>query len=128
MCQSLAVQFAGNDPPSYSAAGNFNEVVEDLPYLQIGEHKCGKPIIERVITPEAEMQDAVICAMLSMDTTVRSNLSVGTPLDLAVTKKNALQFDQRRRIAADDLAFHEFSARWSEELRRAFGVMRQMNV
>ena len=110
------------------AAGNFIEAVEDSPYFQIGEHKYGKPIIDRVITPETDMQDAVICAMLSMDSTIRSNLSVGMPLDLAVIKKDTFQFDQQRRIEADDLAFKQFSEQWSEELRRAFGVMRQMIV
>lgn len=110
------------------AAGNFIEAVDDSPYFQIGEHKYGKPIIDRVITPETEMQDAVICALLSMDSTMRSNLSVGMPLDLAVLRTGALQFEQQRRIENDDQSFRDFSERWSQELRDAFAVMRTMSV
>lgn len=123
-------QKAGGPPRLFLvyAAGNFIEAVDDSPYFQIGEHKYGKPIIDRVITPETEMQDAIICALLSMDSTIRSNLSVGMPLDLAVLKADQLQFDQQRRIEGDDLAFREFSDRWSQELRDAFSVMRQMSV
>ena len=74
------------------------------------------------------MQDAIICALLSMDSTIRSNLSVGMPLDLAVIRTDEMQFNQIRRIEADDEAFRKFSERWSQELRDAFGVMRLMQV
>ncbi len=110
------------------AAGNFIEAMDDSPYFQIGEHKYGKPIIDRVITPETEMQDAIICALLSMDSTIRSNLTVGMPLDLAVLRTDALAFEQLRRIENDDQSFREFSDRWSQELRDAFAVMRKMSV
>lgn len=110
------------------AAGNFIEAMDDSPYFQIGEHKYGKPIIDRVITPETEMQDGVICALLSMDSTIRSNLTVGMPLDLAVLRSDALFFEQLRRIEDDDQTFREFSDRWSQELREAFGVMRNMPI
>ncbi len=123
-------QRAGGRPRLFLvyAAGNFIEATEDSPYFQIGEHKYGKPIIDRVITTETEMQDAIICALLSMDSTLRSNLSVGMPLDLAVLRTDALVFEQLRRIEADDQSFREFSERWSRELRDAFAVMRQMSV
>jgi len=110
------------------SAGNFIEAVDDSPYFQIGEHKYGKPIIDRVITPETHMQDGIICALLSMDSTIRSNLTVGMPLDLAVLRADALEFEQRRRIEDDDQTFREFSERWSQELRDAFAVMRKMVV
>ena len=110
------------------AAGNFIEAMDDSPYFQIGVHKYGKPIIDRVITKETDMQDAIICALLSMDSTIRSNLSVGMPLDLAVIRTDEMQFNQIRRIEADDEAFRKFSERWSQELRDAFGVMRLMQV
>lgn len=123
-------QRAGGAPRLFLvyAAGNFIEAVDDSPYFQIGEHKYGKPIIDRVITPETEMQDGVICALLSMDSTIRSNLSVGMPLDLAILKTDVLTFDQQRRIEAEDPAFRAFSEQWSHELRDAFAVMRGMTV
>lgn len=123
-------QRAGGKPRLFLvyAAGNFIEAMEDSPYFQIGEHKYGKPIIDRVISAETEMQDAVICALLSMDSTIRSNLSVGMPLDLAVLRADTLHFEQNRRIEAEDLAFREFSEQWSIQLREAFGVMRGMSV
>ena len=110
------------------AAGNFIEAMDDTPYFQIGEHKYGKPIIDRVISVETDIEDAVICALLSMDSTIRSNLSVGMPLDLVVVRNDALSFDQIRRIDADDQAYRDFSERWSQQLRDAFFVMRQMHV
>ena len=110
------------------AAGNFIEATPDTPYFQIGEHKYGKPIIDRVITIDTHMQDAMIVALLSMDSTLRSNLSVGMPLDLAVMRANAFDFEQQRRIEADDPCFREFSEAWSQQLRSAFSVMRGMTV
>ncbi len=123
-------QRAGGPPRLFLvyAAGNFIEAMDDSPYFQIGEHKYGKPIIDRVISKETDMQDAIICALLSMDSTIRSNLSVGMPLDLAVIRTDEMQFNQIRRIEADDEAFRKFSERWSQELRDAFGVMRLMQV
>lgn len=123
-------QRAGGPPRLFLvyAAGNFIEAMDDSPYFQIGEHKYGKPIIDRVISTETEMQDGIICALLSMDSTIRSNLSVGMPLDLAVIRTDEMQFDQIRRIEADDEAFRRFSERWSQELRDAFGVMRLMSI
>lgn len=126
----LGGQRAGGPPRLFHiyAAGNFIEATDDAPYFQIGEHKYGKPIIDRVITVETEMQDAVIAALLSMDSTLRSNLSVGMPLDLAVMREGSLGFEQNRRIEADDPAFREFSETWSAQLRDAFSVMRRMSV
>jgi len=110
------------------AAGNFVEAMDDTPYFQIGEHKYGKPIIDRVITVDTAMQDGVICALLSMDSTIRSNLSVGMPLDLAVLPTNAFSFSQKRRIDADDDAFRAFSEQWSKQMIDAFAVMREMPI
>ncbi len=110
------------------AAGNFIEATPDTPYFQIGEHKYGKPIIDRVITEDTDLRDAVICALLSMDSTLRSNLSVGMPLDLAVMREGDLDFCEERRIEADDPEFRAFSEQWSQELVNAFSVMRKMTV
>ncbi len=123
-------QRAGGQPRLFLvySEGNFIEALEDTPYFQIGEHKYGKPIIDRVVNAETPMQDGIICALLSMDSTLGSNLTVGMPLDLAVLQTDTLQFDQQRRIEADDPAFRAISERWSGLLREAFSVMRTMPI
>lgn len=100
--------------------GNFIEATSDTPYLQIGEHKYGKPILDRVVTPETTLQDAKKAVLLSMDSTIRSNLSVGMPLDLAVMEKDRVTVTEQRRIEADDEVFAEMSRSWSTALRDAF--------
>jgi putative proteasome-type protease len=100
--------------------GNFIEATEDTPYLQIGEHKYGKPILDRVVHPGTSLEDARKAVLLSMDSTLRSNLSVGMPLDLAVIEKDALRVTQRHRYMVDDEEFRAMSAAWSVALREAF--------
>ena len=100
--------------------GNFIEATTDTPYLQIGEHKYGKPILDRVVTPATSLADARKAVLLSMDSTLRSNLSVGMPLDLAIVEKDALKVTHQRRIEALDPAFAAMSQAWSEALRDAF--------
>jgi putative proteasome-type protease len=100
--------------------GNFIEATADTPYLQIGEHKYGKPILDRVVTPETTLSDARKAVLLSMDSTLRSNLSVGMPLDLAVIPKDALEITEQRRIEAQDPGFAEMSRSWSDALKDAF--------
>ncbi|MEL6316099.1 MAG: proteasome-type protease [Pseudomonadota bacterium] len=102
------------------SAGNFIEATDDTPFFQIGEHKYGKPILDRVITPTTSLIDAKTAALLSMDSTMRSNLSVGMPLDLAVIPRDALAFQELRRIEPDDPEFHGLSQAWSELMRDAF--------
>ncbi|MGQ0610706.1 MAG: proteasome-type protease [Paracoccaceae bacterium] len=100
--------------------GNFIEATEDTPFLQIGEHKYGKPILDRVVKPTTSLADAEKAVLLSMDSTLRSNLSVGMPLDLCVIEKDALRVSRRRRIEAGDPAFRAMSEAWSEALRDGF--------
>ncbi len=100
--------------------GNFIEATDDTPYLQIGEHKYGKPILDRVVTPETSLSDAKKAVLLSMDSTLRSNLSVGMPLDLAVIERDDCRVSQRRRIEEGDQAFMAMSAAWSAALRDSF--------
>jgi putative proteasome-type protease len=100
--------------------GNFIEATEDTPYLQIGEHKYGKPILDRVITSDTPMEEARKAVLLSMDSTLRSNLSVGMPLDLVVIERDALRLSEQRRIEANDEDFSAMSAAWSQALRDAF--------
>ena len=100
--------------------GNFIEATEDTPFLQIGEHKYGKPILDRVVTPDTNLQDAQKAVLLSMDSTLRSNLSVGMPLDLAVIARDHCGFTLRRRIQDGDADFMQMSAAWSAALRDSF--------
>jgi putative proteasome-type protease len=100
--------------------GNFIEATEDTPFLQIGEHKYGKPILDRVVKPSTSLLDAQKAVILSMDSTLRSNLSVGMPLDLCVIEKDALCISSLRRIEAGDESFREMSEAWSRALRDGF--------
>lgn len=100
--------------------GNFIEATEDTPFLQIGEHKYGKPILDRVVRRTTTLEDAQIAVLLSMDSTLRSNLSVGMPLDLAVIARDACRVTLRRRIEKDDAQFARMSLAWSEALRDGF--------
>ncbi|WP_054302380.1 proteasome-type protease [Gemmobacter sp. LW-1] len=100
--------------------GNFIEATEDTPFLQIGEHKYGKPILDRVVRPETSLADAQKAVLLSMDSTLRSNLSVGMPLDMCVIERDACQISMRRRIEAGDEQFRAMSEAWSRALRDGF--------
>ncbi len=103
--------------------GNFIEATADTPYMQIGEHKYGKPILDRVVTPETSLADAKKAVLLSMDSTLRSNLSVGMPLDLTVIEKDSCRIDQSARIEAGDEVFSAMSDAWSHALRNAFSAI-----
>jgi len=100
--------------------GNFIEATEDTPYLQIGEHKYGKPILDRVVRPDTSLADGRKAALLSMDSTMRSNLSVGMPLDLAVIGADTCRIDELRRFEPGDAEFTRLSREWSRALRDAF--------
>lgn len=100
--------------------GNFIEATPDTPFLQIGEHKYGKPILDRVVTPQTNLSDAQKAVLLSMDSTLRSNLSVGMPLDLAIIRADECRVSEYRRIEAGDEVFAAMSAAWSKALRDAF--------
>ena len=115
-------QIAGEPPRLFSvyAAGNFIEATIDTPYFQIGESKYGKPIIDRVVNRNTSLAQAAKCALISMDSTIRSNLSVGLPLDLLSIERDALRLASHISIDADDAYFKMIRTRWSEGLRRAF--------
>lgn len=100
--------------------GNFIEATEDTPFLQIGEHKYGKPILDRVVKPATSLADAEKAVLLSMDSTLRSNLSVGMPLDLCVIERDACAVSRKRRIEAGDESFRAMSDAWSRALRDGF--------
>ena len=102
------------------SAGNFIQATDDTPYFQLGEHKYGKPILDRVITPASSIEESLKAVCVSMDSTIRSNLTVGMPLDLAVIEKDALAFRIRRRIEKDDGRFAAISQSWSRAIRKGF--------
>lgn len=113
----------GTEPPrlfSIYAPGNFIEATGDTPYFQIGESKYGKPIIDRVVTRSTSLAQAAKCALISMDSTIRSNLSVGLPLDLLCIKRDALRIQSHINIDTDHAYFQMIRTRWSESLRHAF--------
>lgn len=126
----LAGQRVGGKPRLFHiySAGNFIEATEDTPFFQIGDHKYGKPILDRVVTPQTPLDMGVTAALLSMDSTLRSNLSVGMPLDLAVIETDVVSFAQNRRIDEQDPNYRELSEAWSGELRGAFNRMMTIKV
>jgi len=102
------------------SAGNFIEATPDTPFLQVGEHKYGKPILDRVVEYGTDLMDGVKLVLVSMDSTLRSNLTVGMPIDLLVYRRGALEPELKRRITEDDAYFQMIRERWSEALRNAY--------
>ena len=103
--------------------GNFIEATDDTPYLQIGERKYGKPILDRVVRPETTLEDGRKLVLISMDSTMRSNLSVGMPLDLAIIERDSYRFGVRERIEPGDPDFAALSEAWSRALRDGFAAL-----
>ena len=118
----VAGQIAGKPPRLYQvyAAGNFIEATPETSFLQIGEHKYGKPILDRAVKHEMAIEDGIKLALISMDSTLRSNLTVGLPMDLAVIRRDQLRIGLRRRIGEDDEYFRSIRERWSAALREAY--------
>lgn len=99
--------------------GNFIRCSPDTPFLQIGEHKYGKPILDRAISYQTDLYDALKIGLISMDSTMRSNLAVGLPIDLVVIRHDALDAELIHRIDAGEPYFHDLRERWSAALRAA---------
>lgn len=102
------------------AEGNFIEAGADTPFLQTGETKYGKPILDRVIDRSTSLSDAAKCVLVSFDSTMRSNLSVGMPIDLLCYERDALAIRKRMRFEQGDATFDALSKKWSEGVRAAF--------
>jgi putative proteasome-type protease len=101
------------------SAGNFIECTQDTPYLQIGEHKYGKPVLDRAITYDIDLYDALKVGLVSVDSTMRSNLSVGLPLDVLVYRRDAFEAELNYRIEPGEPYFSDLRERWSTALRAA---------
>jgi putative proteasome-type protease len=102
------------------SAGNFIEATPETPYFQIGESKYGKPVLDRVITPDTPLDEAAKCALVSMDSTLKSNLSVGLPLDLVVYEAGALQTDRIVCIEESNPYLKMLRGAWGNKLREMF--------
>jgi putative proteasome-type protease len=115
-------QLKGEPPRLFRtyAEGNFIEAGDETQFLQTGEAKYGKPIVDRVITPTTTLADATKCILVSFDSTMRSNLSVGMPIDLVCYERDSLEIRKRRRFNEGDTYFTALSADWSEGVRKVF--------
>ncbi len=116
----------GDEPPrlfNIYAAGNFIEASIDTPYFQIGESKYGKPIVDRIVTSKTSLDEAAKCALISMDSTIRSNLSVGLPLDLLIYRRDELRVARHLSVDWDNPYFDMIHKEWGASLRRVFNTL-----
>ncbi len=115
-------QIKGEPPRLFRvyAEGNFIEAGADTPFLQTGEAKYGKPIIDRVISPTTTLADATKCILVSFDSTMRSNLSVGMPIDLVCYERDTFAVRKRRRFDQGDAYFMKLSGDWRDGVRKVF--------
>lgn len=104
-------------------AGNHIETSNRTPYLQIGESKYGKPILDRVVLMKTSLEEASLCALVSMESTIRSNLTVGPPVELQVYHAGSLEPGQYTTFSADSKYWRLLRKSWNQEVREAFGRM-----
>lgn len=118
-------QIAGEAPRLFLVytEGNFIEASNDTPYFQSGEIKYGKPVIDRVLRSDLSIEDAVKLTLVSFDSTMRSNVSVGLPIDLLAYRADSLAVTMERRLDADDEYLREVGRRWNEGLKQAFAAV-----
>ena len=103
--------------------GNYIESTPETPFFQIGETKYGRPIIDRVITPASTLVEAEKCVLVSFDSTMRSNVSVGLPIDMVVCENNALRVRLQQRILESDPYYNLIHTQWGEGLRHVFSQL-----
>jgi putative proteasome-type protease len=103
--------------------GNHITTSKDTPFLQIGESKYGKPILDRIIAPATSLRTAAVCALVSMDSTMRSNLLVGPPIELLVYETERFVFDRYWRFDHDDKYLHDLQLAWHAKLKEAFATL-----
>jgi putative proteasome-type protease len=118
----LGGQIAGSPPRLFLIypEGNFIEAGDDTPFFQIGETKYGRPILVRVYDPDMSFADAVKLLLVSFDSTIKANLSVGLPLDLHIYETDSLRLGAQRRVTAQDPGFRAISDGWGDALKAAF--------
>lgn len=115
-------QIRGEPPRLFNVynVGNFIESTAETPYFQLGESKYGKPILDRVITAGLSLHEAAKCALVSMDSTMKSNLSVGLPLDIVCYRADSFAVDQHKLIDDQDAYFNSIRRSWGQQLRKVF--------
>ncbi len=116
-------EISGQDPDIYLvyAQGNCISPSDDNPFLQIGETKYGKPILDRVITPVTTLEDASRAALVSIDSTIRSNITVGPPVELCILRKGEFRVSNYMKLSEEDSLYNAIKQQWNEGLRQAFG-------
>jgi putative proteasome-type protease len=118
-------QIKGEEPRLFNiySAGNFIEATAETPYFQIGESKYGKPILDRVIGNDLSLDEVAKCCLISMDSTIKSNLSVGLPLDLLCYERDSLAVSRHKQIDGKEPYFASIRDRWAEQLRKVFNEL-----
>lgn len=121
----LGGQIKGDEPGLHLIYNEGNSIcaTQDTPFFQIGESKYGKPILDRAIKYDSDLDDAIRATLVSFDSTIRSNLSVGFPIDLAVYRNDSLKLPKGKRITKDDPYLHTIRSEWSKgllEILRSF--------
>jgi len=121
----LGGQVKGEEPRLFNIypAGNFIEATEETPYFQLGESKYGKPILDRVIGGNLTLDEVAKCALISMDSTIKSNLSVGLPLDLLCYERDSLAVTKHKLIDSKDEYFASIRGRWADQLKKVFNEL-----
>ena len=117
-------EISGQKPAAYLVypQGNHITTSKDTSFLQIGESKYGKPILDRIISPEVSLETAALCALVSMDTTIRSNLTVGPPIDLILVERNIANI-RRYRFEEDSEYLRNLHNVWEGRIKEAFNGM-----
>ena len=115
-------QIRGGKPTIYMiySAGNFISVSEETRYLQIGESKYGKPILDRILREDTSLEDAARCALVSMDSTMRANATVGPPVEVLVYENDTLESDHYIKLVEEDTYLTTLRRAWSEAIKAAF--------
>ncbi|MDH3379893.1 MAG: peptidase [Gammaproteobacteria bacterium] len=122
-------QMAGREPRIFMIypEGNFIAATLATPYLQIGEVKYGKPLLDRIITQNTGLEEAALTAMVSMDSTMRSNATVGPPIEVLIYAKDRLEFDHRFIFNADNPYLLELKTAWDQKIKEAFSELTRFN-
>jgi len=122
-------QIAGRKPRIFLIypEGNFIAATTGTPYLQIGEMKYGKPVLDRIITQETGLEEAALTAMVSMDSTMRSNATVGPPIEVLIYAKERLKFDRHFIFNEDNPYLMELKSAWDQKIKEAFSELTRFN-
>ena len=118
-------QIQGESPRLFNvySAGNFIEATAETPFFQLGESKYGKPILDRVVGTHLSIDEAAKCALISMDSTIKSNLSVGLPLDLLCYERDTLRVTRHKLIDESDPYFRSIRGKWADQLKKVFNEL-----